>query len=154
MHGAARVTERLIIQRVQIRCNNADISLHGLEPHIPPRVQVFQVADRLADAGFVVAVFDPFDGKPWPMSEFPPPDGAKFMAWINSMPIEVVAATAGKVRQWMVDNRGATSFGVTGYCWGSSVSFFLAGAHRFAEHALAFAIATRWSLTSPDRSLS
>lgn len=89
--------------------------------------QVFQVADRLADAGFSVAVFDPFDGKPWPMSKFPPPDKAEFMAWINSMPAADVAATAATVRQWMADNRGANTFGVAGYCWGSSISLLMAG---------------------------
>eukprot|EP00892_Ulva_mutabilis_P003395 jgi/Ulvmu1/1427/UM011_0156.1 len=97
--------------------------------------QVFQVADRLADCGFSVAVFDPFKGEPWPMSDFPPSDAAKFMDWITSMPLESVAASAANVRQWMAANRGAASFGVTGFCWGSSVSLFMAGSTSYKASA-------------------
>lgn len=86
------------------------------------------MADRLATAGFSVAVFDPYNGNPWPMSDFPPSDGATFMAWIESMPLEDVASSAAKVRDWMAENKGATSFGTCGFCWGSGVSLFMAGA--------------------------
>ena len=45
-------------------------------------LQTFQVADRLAEQGFLVAVPDYFEGDEWPLSDFPPSDGNKFMNWV------------------------------------------------------------------------
>lgn len=52
--------------------------------------QSCQVADRLAEAlpGLGVALPDVFRGHPWKMSEFPPTDKAKFMAFIGAHPYD------------------------------------------------------------------
>lgn len=50
------------------------------------------------------------------------------------MPIDAVAASAAKVRQWMTDNKGTTSYGTCGFCWGSSVSLYMAGTRISAPH--------------------
>jgi protein XRP2 len=47
-------------------------------------VQFKQVADRLADAGYVVAGPDVFRGKPWSMQKFPPKPGDNFMEWLQT----------------------------------------------------------------------
>jgi dienelactone hydrolase len=87
------------------------------------------VADRLADHGFCLAVPDLFNGKPWPMTEYPPPDMESFMAWIAS--VGDVKTNADKViaaKQFLAESRGATACGTVGFCWGSCVSLYLAGA--------------------------
>jgi protein XRP2 len=50
--------------------------------------QSMQVSDRLVDAvpGLACAMPDVFRGAPWKMSEFPPTDKAKFMAFIDAHP--------------------------------------------------------------------
>jgi dienelactone hydrolase len=41
------------------------------------------VADRLSQAGFMVAVPDVFHGKPWPMSRFPPKPADNLRGWME-----------------------------------------------------------------------
>lgn len=89
-------------------------------------VQVFQVADRIAKAGFTVAVPNVLqESGPWPMSDFPPSDGNKFMAWVNS---QETTAVVGKVNsaKTLLEGKGVTSFGVVGFCWGSGISLYMA----------------------------
>ena len=91
-------------------------------------LQVFQVADRIAAAGFTVAVPNVLqEAGPWPMSDFPPSDGAKFMAWVNSLETPAVVAKV-KAAQKHIEARGVASFGVVGFCWGSMISLYMARA--------------------------
>lgn len=47
-------------------------------------MQVFQVCDRLAEAGLSVAAADTFRGQPWSKEKFPPKPEDNFMGWIQS----------------------------------------------------------------------
>ena len=46
---------------------------------VSDKCAVYQVADKLADAGFVVSVPDFWRGKQWPMEKFPPKPEDDFM---------------------------------------------------------------------------
>ncbi|PNW72164.1 hypothetical protein CHLRE_16g679750v5 [Chlamydomonas reinhardtii] len=84
--------------------------------------QVFQVADRFADAGFNVCVMDPFHGNPWPMDKFPPKPEHDFQGWLTR------EAGWGKMRPHVHDvvaklkEGGASKFGCIGFCWGVSIA--------------------------------
>jgi dienelactone hydrolase len=51
------------------------------------------MADRLSQAGYIVAVPDVFRGKPWPMSRFPPKPEDNLRGWMQE------AGDFEKVRQ-------------------------------------------------------
>ena len=59
------------------------------------------------------------------MSDFPPSDGAKFMAWVNAQETPSVV-TKVKQAQNHIETKGVTSFGVVGFCWGSGASLYMA----------------------------
>jgi hypothetical protein len=59
------------------------------------------------------------------MSDFPPSDGKKFMAWINSLETSSVAAMVTATQKHL-EGKGVTGFGVVGFCWGSSISLYMA----------------------------
>lgn len=101
-------------------------------------VQVFQVADRIAAAGFTVAVPNVLqEAGPWPMSDFPPSDNAKFMQWINAQEATSVVAKVTAARKH-IEAKGVTSFGVIGFCWGASISLYMARTHAASLHAPVF----------------
>lgn len=73
-----------------------------------PSVGYLQVCDRLAEAGFNVAMPDYFRGSPWSIANFPPPDGAAFMAWIGEHGFsEVIEPDMQAVAAHMREARGA-----------------------------------------------
>ncbi|PNW72163.1 hypothetical protein CHLRE_16g679800v5 [Chlamydomonas reinhardtii] len=84
--------------------------------------QVFQVADRFADAGFNVCAIDPFHGKPWTKDRFPPKPEHDFMGWLSreaswdKLKPQIDAAVA-KLKEG-----GASKFGCIGFCWGVSIA--------------------------------
>jgi dienelactone hydrolase len=45
---------------------------------------VHQVADRLAEQGFTVAVPDLLGGDAWPLEDFPPADEVAFAHWLET----------------------------------------------------------------------
>ena len=62
------------------------------------------------------------------MSEFPPTDPSKFMAFINGPGnTDKVKQEVGQVRDWLAAERSTTSCGVSGHCWGSTISLACAG---------------------------
>ncbi|CAM9397345.1 unnamed protein product [Chrysoparadoxa australica] len=88
-------------------------------------MQVKQVCDVLADAGFNVAMPDFYEGAPWDPANFPPPDREAFMTWVksgNRSFDETVKAKIEIVMMLMADNFGAKSFGVLGFCWGGYIA--------------------------------
>ena len=97
--------------------------------------QVFQVADRLADQGYVVAVPDMFGpSNSWPIAKFPPSSdeqSKEFMAWIDSTANrEATALKVKEAQKHLKEIKGVDTFGVVGFCWGGSVALTLAGALR------------------------
>lgn len=98
--------------------------------------QVLQVCDRLAAAGYTVACADLFDGKPWSMADFPPSDGSKFMEWIQSAgSYERIAPLLTQLREWLGKEKGCTTFGTVGFCWGSCISLACAGEDAYCASA-------------------
>mmetsp|Transcript_9609 Transcript_9609/g.27518 ORF Transcript_9609/g.27518 Transcript_9609/m.27518 type:complete len:251 (+) Transcript_9609:118-870(+) len=87
--------------------------------------QVFQMADRIASSGFMVAMPDVFHGKPWTMARFPPKPEDNFMDWLTS-----ISDYPGKVKPdveaslAVLKQKGAEEgkCGVIGFCWGAAMA--------------------------------
>lgn len=85
-------------------------------------LQIKQVCDRLADAGFLVAAPDVFQGKPWPMSKMPPKPEDNLHGWISTEgSYEKVSKHIAKTVEHL-KSKGAESFGIIGFCWGASIA--------------------------------
>lgn len=119
----------------------------GISPTTLVCALPMQVADKLAGAGFLVGFPDPFRGKPWPMDKFPPPNRDELMDWIHGFSYDGhvkpdIDATVAALRA-----KGATSFGIVGFCWGGKMSTLAVCASSFLMNR-----AARPSVHSPLRS--
>jgi dienelactone hydrolase len=81
----------------------------------------------MSEAGFVVAIPDVFGpGGAWPMDDFPPTDGEKFMAWIHKQELSGVKEKVDSVRKHLQVTHGCAGFGIVGFCWGSMAALYVA----------------------------
>ncbi|KAG5188506.1 Alpha/Beta hydrolase protein [Tribonema minus] len=91
--------------------------IFGLSP------QAKQVCDKLADAGFSVAMPDFARGQPWLLENFPPKDQGEFMAWVGKHDFDaVIRPDMERVQAHMRETMGAKVFGAIGFCWGGSIA--------------------------------
>lgn len=92
--------------------------------HVPSSLHFL---DRLAEAADarVVAV-DHFDGRPWKLSDFPPPPGSDLMGWIGS--VSDRDKLNAELRQ-VISYLGSSNCGYLGFCWGGKVAFSLCLEH-------------------------
>lgn len=75
-----------------------------------------------------------FMGDTWPMSDFPPSDGDKFMAWVGkTADPEATTKKVQEVQRYLGESKGAKKYGSVGFCWGGCVSLMLAGARARAR---------------------
>ncbi|CAM9923727.1 unnamed protein product, partial [Phaeothamnion confervicola] len=83
--------------------------------------QVKQVADRLAAAGFYVAMPDFFDGHPWDMNKaLPHPEFMDFIKTSGDWETKIKPLMEATEKH-MAD-AGAKKFGTIGFCWGCSMA--------------------------------
>uniref|UniRef100_A0A7S3QXW6 Dienelactone hydrolase domain-containing protein n=1 Tax=Dunaliella tertiolecta TaxID=3047 RepID=A0A7S3QXW6_DUNTE len=93
-----------------------------------PFKQVYQVADRLADAGFLVTVPDMWRGKPWPMSKFPPKPEDNFMGWVTENGSwDKTVGPDFKAAVESLKSKGAPKIGTIGFCWGALIALTASG---------------------------
>lgn len=93
--------------------------------------QVYQVADHIASAGYMVGVPDFFRGNCWSKAKFPPKPEDKFMDWMKG-----VSDVEGKIMPdfknalELLQTRGAkgSKAAVVGFCWGGGMALAL-GSH-------------------------
>ncbi|KAF5832399.1 hypothetical protein DUNSADRAFT_11731 [Dunaliella salina] len=84
---------------------------------------VYQVADRLADAGFLVTVPDMWRGKPWPMDKFPPKPEDNFMGWVTENGSwDKTSGPDFKAAVESLKSKGAPKIGTIGFCWGAMIA--------------------------------
>ena len=86
-----------------------------------PSMQAKQVCDKLAAAGFAVCMPDFFHGTPWELANFPPKDGDKFGAFLDSVTYSDFTAEAGAAALKLAAH-GARKMGVWGFCWGGGMA--------------------------------
>eukprot|EP00499_Haloplacidia_sp_CaronLabIsolate_P003498 CAMPEP_0196780568 /NCGR_PEP_ID=MMETSP1104-20130614/8049_1 /TAXON_ID=33652 /ORGANISM="Cafeteria sp., Strain Caron Lab Isolate" /LENGTH=244 /DNA_ID=CAMNT_0042150779 /DNA_START=86 /DNA_END=820 /DNA_ORIENTATION=+ len=94
--------------------------------------QAKQVCDKFADAGFNCIMPDFFEGKPWPLENFPPADWAPFKAWIGTAgSYDTVRPAIERATAYAKAN-GATSVGVLGFCWGAGIAMSAGASGNYA----------------------
>ena len=108
--------------------------------------QVFQVADRLSEQGYSVAVPDFFGDNTWPLDKFPPPENDpkynqdEFMKWVKSAgDVDGTSKKVKMVQEHMKKEHSATQFGIVGFCWGGGVSLHLASARQTVQSRVSLA---------------
>jgi len=93
--------------------------------------RIKNVADQIAEAGFVVAAPDIYDGKTIDdyggISSFST-EGTQ--AWIRAQDMDKCSRFIDKACDYLA-GRGVTSFGIAGFCWGVVPSFHVSAKGRF-----------------------
>jgi dienelactone hydrolase len=82
-----------------------------------------QFADKLASAGFRVAIPDFFRGKPFPLEKFPPKDFKELMDFLaENVDFEKRVKPDIEAVLNHYKTQGITTFGIYGQCWGTRIA--------------------------------
>lgn len=82
-----------------------------------------EFCDKLAAAGFAVAMPDYFRGNPWPEDNFPPKEGFDgFMTWVNGFSNESLATDVEVTRKHLIEKYNAQNIGLVSFCFGGKVA--------------------------------
>lgn len=99
--------------------------------------QAKQVCDKLAEAGFNAIMPDFFDGKAWPLADFPPTDWTPFKQWIAAAGAYDTVRPAVERATAYAKANGASSVGIVGFCWGGGIAMQAGASGEFRAAATA-----------------
>jgi dienelactone hydrolase len=89
-----------------------------------PHPNAYQVADRLANRGFLVVMPDFFHGTHWTLETFPPVNGFDSPEWTGFL-AKLTYENMKPIVQKGIDilrSLGATSIASVGFCWGGGIA--------------------------------